>query len=186
VIRERLNLRREKSPHKACQVPLFLIGSQREWSMAKDQKQTLEEHLWIVDPRVPLKIHYGAFCRGLRDSVTSGRGDHLVKMLSHRLLEQQASLVPCLQLNLYQRSRDSGFLRPFQSLLLLRKLQMRSCLKWRRKQKKIVDVTLLMWRTGFQPLAWTMIAACPIQLWTGRGHYFIHWKLRKGHALPHP
>lgn len=45
-----------KSPHKVCRVPLFLIGTQREWSMAKDQKQTLKEHLGIVVPRVPLKV----------------------------------------------------------------------------------------------------------------------------------
>lgn len=37
------------------------------------------------------QIHYGAFCRGLRDSVTSGGGDLPRKKLNHRLLEQQVS-----------------------------------------------------------------------------------------------
>ena len=37
------------------------------------------------------QIHYGAFCRGLRDSVISGGGDLPRKKLNHRLLEQQVS-----------------------------------------------------------------------------------------------
>ena len=38
---------------------------------------------------IVLQIHCDAFCRGLRDSATSGEEDSLQKKLSRRLLELQ-------------------------------------------------------------------------------------------------